>query len=261
MRIAVLSDLHLGRGDQADRGQTHDEKLLQLLDYLETHYEMIVLLGDIWELLTSTWPRSHKQEIKRVKQAHSKIAQRFMGSQYHYIIGNHDQAMGMLQDMPTELVLNIDQMRIIFTHGHQFDIWANQLRYISEFVVWISGWASRFGVHAFTRFFDWFHNLITGTSKESKLGTLENKLIKNSIKRGAHLTVMGHTHLPGIFSSEGHLLVNSGHGLCGTFHFVSINTQKAQVMVHRVNQSVGDQLHEEDIFVLNSSIVNLNPML
>ena len=122
MKIAVISDLHLGRGDRADRTKTHDTSLLKLLDYLEAHYEKIILLVDVWELLTSAWPGRHQQEIEHIKRAHPEVAQRFMGDQYHYIIGNHDQAMSKREQAPSELVLNVDQMRIIFTHGHQFDI-------------------------------------------------------------------------------------------------------------------------------------------
>lgn len=256
MQIAVISDLHLGRGDQTDRGRGHDETLLRFLDYLEANYEMIVLLGDVWETLTSKWPGRHKKESHIVKAAHPEIAQRFTNPKYHYIVGNHDRALGIMEKLPKELVLNIDQIKIIFTHGHQFDIWSTQLRYISEFIVWFSGWAARLGTHSLIRFFDWFHNLITGTSEANTLGTLESKMIEKSQKRGAHLTIIGHTHLPGIFRKDGHLLVNSGHCLCGHFHFVSINTQDAQVGVYRVNQMIGDQADEWEICSIDSSRIN-----
>ena len=258
MRIAVISDLHLGRGDQTDRGRGHDEALLRFLDYLEADHEMIVLLGDIWEMLTSQWPGYQTKEAQLVKRAHPEVAQRFATGKYHYIVGNHDRTMGILEDTPKELVLTIDQMKMIFTHGHQFDIWATRLRYISEFVVWFSGWASRLGTHSVTRFFDWFHNLITGTSEGTKLGTLESKLIAMSQQRGAQLTIIGHTHLPGIFRSEGHLLVNSGHCLCGTFHFVSIDTHDAEVGVYRVDQMTSDQTDEWDIYLIDSSKITVS---
>ena len=252
MQIAVISDLHLGRGDQTDRGRGHDESLLRFLDYLEAHYEMIILLGDIWETLTSKWPGHYKKEADLAKGAHPEIAQRFTHEKYHYIVGNHDRVMGITEQIPKELVLEIDQIKIIFTHGHHFDIWATHLRYMSEFVVWFSGWAARLGTHALTRFFDWFHNLITGTSENSQLGTLESKLIESSQSRGAHLTIIGHTHVPGISRSEGHLLVNSGHCLCGSFHFVSINTQDAMVAVYRVDQ-MADHPDKWDLCSIDSS--------
>lgn len=234
MQIAVISDLHLGRGDLADRGRRHDADLLRLLDYLESRYDRIILLGDIWELLTSTCPGLQRREVERVREAHPEVARRFAGERYHYIPGNHDHFLGTLEGHPQEWVLSSDRLKIIFTHGHQFDIWANRLRYVSEFVVWLSGWAARLGTRSLIRFFDWFHNLITGTSTADQLGALESKLIERSQSRGAQMTVIGHTHAPGISEDRGHLLANSGYGLNGTFHFVSISTREAKVAVYRV---------------------------
>ena len=47
MKIAVISDIHLGRGDSADRKRGHDEELLRFLDHLEAHYEKIILLATL----------------------------------------------------------------------------------------------------------------------------------------------------------------------------------------------------------------------
>ena len=56
MRIAVLSDLHLGAGDKADRTRGHDEHLLAVLSVLEAEHDQIILLGDVWETLTCRFP-------------------------------------------------------------------------------------------------------------------------------------------------------------------------------------------------------------
>ena len=240
MKIAVISDLHLGRGDVTDRRRGHDQALLRFLDYLETDHEIIILLGDIWETLASRWPGVHKSEVALAKSAHPEVAQRFTRPQYRYIVGNHDRAVGLIEDLPHELILEIDQLKIRFTHGHHFDIWSTQLRYISELVVWISGWGARLGTHALTRFFDWFHNLITGTSEIEKLGSLETQLIEDSERLGVDLTVIGHTHVPGIFRGENHILANSGHCLGETIHFISINTSEAHIEIYSVDDMSGD---------------------
>lgn len=240
MNIAVISDIHLGRGDRADRALGHDEALLRFLDQLEAQHELIILLGDIWETLTSRWPGLHKREARLVKRAHPELAQRFDQPQYHYIVGNHDRAVGLIEGSPHELVLEVDQLKIRFTHGHQHDIWSTRLRYIGEAVVWISGWGARLGTDALTRFFDWFHNVITGTSDLENLGTLELELIEESKARDVNLTVIGHTHLPGISRDEDHLLVNSGYCLGSVLHFVSIDTQEGRVEVYRTETTQSD---------------------
>ena len=238
MRIAVISDLHLGRGDRADRNFGYDIELLNLLDHLEMHHEMIVLLGDIWETLNAQWPWSHGKESNLVQAAHPKIAERFMGPKYRWIVGNHDRVMGSLDHVSYEWVVENNQLKIIFTHGHQFDLWSQELRYVSEGIVWLCGWTARMGTFAVTRFFDWFHTRITDTTERGQLGALEKRLIEQSQTRGAHITVMGHTHVPGITHVNEHILINSGHCLYGQFHFVSIDTTQGHCGVYRAEQNV-----------------------
>jgi predicted phosphodiesterase len=260
MHIAVISDIHLGRGDGADRSQGHDQALLRLLDYLEARYELIILLGDVWELLTPKWPGNPKRELRLVRAAHPELAQRFTRAPYRYIVGNHDQAVEILEGLPKEISIKADQVHMIFTHGHQFDVWAHQLRYVGEFVVWVSGWAARLGTQALTRFFDQLHNLITGASEGSQLGGLERNLIKQSRGRNAQVTVMGHTHLPGITEHDGHLLVNSGHCLGSTLHFVSLDTQRHTVTVYRIKQSVNKPLSEHDLSIVDKATLSRSTM-
>ena len=251
MNIAVLSDIHLGRGDDADRRRGQDQELLRLLDYLEMHYDRIILLGDIWELLTPKCPGMPKRELKIVRTAHPQLAQRFTQAPYQYIAGNHDYVVEKTEGVPKELTVKLDQLSILFTHGHQFDIWSKQLRYIGELVVWTSGWAARFGTQAFTRFFDRLHNLLTGTSVNEQLSSMELKLIDQSIKHNHQVTVIGHTHLPGIIEHEGHLLVNSGHCLGSFLHFVSINTRQSLVTVYRVQQSQTEAMNENNFDIID----------
>jgi len=47
MKLAVISDLHLGAGDLAD-GFCHDDgEFLRFLTFLENNFERVILLGDI----------------------------------------------------------------------------------------------------------------------------------------------------------------------------------------------------------------------
>lgn len=255
MNIAVISDIHLGRGDLADRRRGQDEKLLRFLDYLESRYDRIILLGDIWELLTPKIPKTPSRELKIVRAAHPEIARRFASPPYQYVVGNHDYIVETLEKVPDELIIETKQQTLRFTHGHQFDLWSQQLRYVGELVVWTSGWAARFGTQALTRFFDWLHNLITGTSVGTQLGELEIKLIKQSMERGIQVTVMGHTHLPSINEHEGHVLVNSGHCLGDYLHFVSIDTDHSLIKIFRVNQGQNQPMHEDHFELIDQSLL------
>lgn len=52
MEIAIISDLHIGSGDQTDRFGHDDYEFLRFLDFLESNFSRIVLLGDVFETLT-----------------------------------------------------------------------------------------------------------------------------------------------------------------------------------------------------------------
>ena len=259
MKIAVISDIHLGRGDRADRKRGQDKSLIRLLDYLEADYDQIILLGDIWELLTPKCPGFPRRELKLVRAAHPELAYRFCQAPYRYIVGNHDRAIEAIESPLQEISLQLDQTHIIFTHGHQFDVWAHQLRYVGECVVWISGWASRLGTHSLSHFFDWLHNVMTLSTDHDQVGNLELKLIQRSIEREAHVTVIGHTHVPGITRHNGHYLVNSGHCLGENLHFVSIDSDRKSIAVYRVNPGQDDGLIEESLAIINQMPLPTSP--
>ena len=69
MKIAVISDLHLGRGDAADLFGHDDAEFLRFLDFLEGNFERIVLLGDIFETLTCPRPLAQRRELVAAREA------------------------------------------------------------------------------------------------------------------------------------------------------------------------------------------------
>ena len=77
MKLAVISDLHLGAGDLADGFGHDDGEFLRFLKYLENNFERIVLLGDIWETLQSRRLGGMRQELLLAREAHPQIAARF----------------------------------------------------------------------------------------------------------------------------------------------------------------------------------------
>ena len=53
-----------------------------------------------------------------------------------------------------EIIIDSDGLMIRLVHGHQYDPWSGPLRYISELIIWFSGWMARLGTDFFIRFFD-----------------------------------------------------------------------------------------------------------
>src|SRR5687768_4957553 len=122
MHIAVISDLHLGPGDVTD-GFGHDDRtFLRFLRYLESNFERIVLLGDIWETLTGPRLGDAAASLAAARRAHPEIARRFAGAKYSYVHGNHDLVAGAAHNVPDQLLLRTDGASVLFTHGHHHDL-------------------------------------------------------------------------------------------------------------------------------------------
>lgn len=121
MKIAVISDLHLGAGGPTDSFGHDDGEFLRFLRFLERNFERVVLLGDVWETLTGALPGSPLVELGAAREAHAEIARRFERPAYAYVHGNHD-IVAMARGVPEELSFHADGVRLLFTHGHQNDL-------------------------------------------------------------------------------------------------------------------------------------------
>ena len=130
MKIAVISDLHLGNGDGADCFGHDDTQFLSFLNFLEGSFERIILLGDIFETLTSRRPRGQVEALLEAEDRHREIVARFQRPQYRYIHGNHDLVAANVRDAPTELRIDADGQRIVFMHGHGYDWLTRNARFL-----------------------------------------------------------------------------------------------------------------------------------
>src|SRR5258706_8042146 len=144
MLIAVISDLHLGKGGKTDLFGHDDADFLRFLDFLEGNFERVILLGDVWETLTGALPGRPLVELARARARHREIAQRFERPRYSYVHGNHDIVAASV-GAPEEIAIEADGVRLLFTHGHQNDPIVRSARFLSEFGVWVGAWARRVG--------------------------------------------------------------------------------------------------------------------
>src|SRR5512144_2826576 len=101
MQIAVISDLHLGPGDASDAFGHQDAMFARFLHQLENDFERIILLGDIWETLTSRRPYDAVEGLRRSRETHRAIAGRFASPQYVYVHGNHDLIASRIDRAPS----------------------------------------------------------------------------------------------------------------------------------------------------------------
>lgn len=225
MSIAVISDLHLGPGDASDSFGHSDSEFVRFLVRLENDFEHIVLLGDIWETLTSLRPFEAAEGLRRAHEAHPEIAQRFETPKYMYVHGNHDMIAGNLLSAPDHLLLERDGVRLLFTHGHHHDWLIRRARWLSEIIVWVGAWVKRVGLSAVYQLVYWADLVLSRPTDEPLRDSFQRWAFALAHKQSADVVVTGHTHHAMRSEHRAHLFLNSGCCVDGHLSYLAIDTR------------------------------------
>ncbi len=231
MKLAVISDLHLGAGDRADGFGHEDSEFLRFLSFLERNFERVILLGDIWETLQSRRLGSAREELALARAMHPEIAKRFELPQYRYVHGNHDIVAGLL-GVPDELAFDADGVRLLFTHGHQNDELHERRRWLTDLGVWLGGWIRRVGMGAFYRLCAKLDEARGGLSLDSPRCAFQQWAVQEAARRQFDVVVTGHTHLAARAEHGSRLFLNSGSCSEGKLSFLSIDTRRGDYAVN-----------------------------
>jgi len=231
MKLAVISDLHLGSGDLADGFGHEDGEFLRFLTFLESNFERVVLLGDIWETLQSRRLGSAREELSLARSKHPEIAKRFELPKYSYVHGNHDIVAGLL-GVPDELSLQADGVRLLFTHGHQNDELIARRRWLTDLGVWLGGWIRRVGLGAFYRLCAKIDEARGGLSLDGARCEFQRWAVGVAARREYDIVVTGHTHLAARTEHGSRLFLNSGSCSEGKLSFLSIDTARGDYAVN-----------------------------
>jgi predicted phosphodiesterase len=230
MQIAVISDLHLGSGDRSDLFGHDDAEFLRYLRFLESNFERIVLLGDIWETLTSPVPFTPRHALERCRESHPEIAGRLDGSQYVYVHGNHDIIARQL-GVPGSYELEADGTRLHFTHGHVHDLLIRRARWVSEVAVCLGAWLRRLGLGSVYRIAEHIDHWFTTVEQDPERCTFRRWAIQWAQRREADVIVTGHTHSAGSSEHGSRLFLNSGSCSYGKTTFVAMDTKRGDYRV------------------------------
>ena len=233
MKIAVISDLHVGPADRTNVFGHTSLEFTRFLRFLESSFERIVLLGDVWETLTSPRFGRPKEGLRAAREAHQELAARFEGSRYHYVHGNHDIVAASADGAPEELVLEADGVRILFTHGHQHDALIRYARRWTEFNVWIGGWIRRYGFEAVHEFMCRLDERRLRTKSDPLACSFQRWAVRRARRREADVVVTGHTHQLTRGEHGDRVFLNSGSCAKGKLAYAAIDTKRGEYSVHR----------------------------
>lgn len=231
MELAVISDLHLGIGDITDQFGHDDYQFCKFLQYLESNFDKIILLGDIYEGLM---PKSFNNfNIKDCISSHKEITNRFIkNKKYNYIYGNHDFMVKSILKSSEELYLTDNNQNLLFIHGHQYDSFIQNNKIISELGVWLGGWIIRLGFEPMYKIFAMIENIYGCDGLNQIKSKFEELAINSAHKRDADIIITGHTHNAGKSEHGSKLYLNSGSCSEGQISFLSIDTKKGNYNIN-----------------------------
>src|SRR5690606_18063049 len=173
-----------------------DSEFLRFLTFLESNFERVVLLGDIWETLTSRSPFSARRGLAESRARHHEIARRFTRPSYTYIHGNHDLVAAEVDGALEQWQLEVDGKRLLFMHGHPYDGLIRMARHIVELGVFLGGWIRRAGWHRLYHRLDQLDQRRSAVSLDAARCGFQDWAMNVASRAETDIVVTGHTHVP-----------------------------------------------------------------
>ena len=187
MRIAVISDLHIGAEDFRPDG------FGEFLDHLEREHDEIILLGDVFECYFPVLPWKALAEYDRFDRLHHDITRRFRSAKYTILSGNHDMVVRWARGIPSRTERGGPGYRILLSHGHEHEpayrTWA-RMHFVALYM-WLVYRLKRLGFPALYEFSyrrDYELNMKDG-------GAAHLEAARGLVRRGWDVVVFGHTHV------------------------------------------------------------------
>jgi predicted phosphodiesterase len=231
VNIAVISDLHLGSDDETDSFGHDDAEFLRFLGFLEGNFERIVLLGDIWETLTSKCPWRARRAMIEARERHPELARRFRRPCYTYIHGNHDIVARDLDAAPEHWSIDAHGKRLLFMHGHGHDRLIRWARHIVELGVCLGGWIRRGGFHTLYQHLDQLDQARSALSLDAGRCSFQAWAMGVGTRVNADIVVTGHTHVPLATEHGARMYLNSGSCSRGRFTYLALDTHRDRYSV------------------------------
>jgi predicted phosphodiesterase len=234
MRIAALSDFHIGARAYMDEFRHDERRFLAYLDRLEASHDRIVLVGDIYQTEHALRPghAAAARELARARRRLPALAERLRGAPYLYLHGNHDAAAARELGAPERLRLAADGFAMVFIHGHQFDPIFSRAYAAARAATWFTGRLRRFGLRPLAQWFEGRDIAIKHRRFGHAAGPYAQAARALLREHAADLVVMGHTHVPHLHTLPEGRVVNTGSCSRGRLMHVTIDTGARSVELH-----------------------------
>ena len=228
MRIAFVSDLHLGPG-ALNRCVVDRQKITRWLDLLESTHDRVIIVGDLYDLSRPRQLGNWQEHLESLRFEWGEVLERLEAMEA--VFGNHDRARALM-GVPERLEINVDGMQLLVLHGHQFDPHIKRVPGLESVANYAAGWFARLGVEPIGNLMGDF--VAANERLESRIGgqrtyDLSTQGALSLHAEGYPVVVMGHSHrLRHLVLPEGQF-INTGSWTGRGAQWVSVETQSQSV--------------------------------
>ena len=223
MRIAAISDLHIGTRDRTCGFRHAPERFCAFLDRLEADHDEIVLLGDIWQLDHEALPgrASAVRALARARRRATWLDARLRNGRYALVHGNHDVWTRAELGAEHTLVRSYGGHRAVFVHGDDFDPVLGKATRVSHAATWFTGRLRWAGLRGPAEQLEEQDVRIKARRFQGVDGPYATGARHLARTHQSDLVVMGHTHVPTLIDvGETHL---ANTGTCSRQRFMGVS--------------------------------------
>jgi UDP-2,3-diacylglucosamine pyrophosphatase LpxH len=196
----IISDLHLG----SDVCQA--ALLEEFLEWAVENTRELVINGDIFDDLNfKRLSKRHFACLKVIRRNSDRDDLRLI-----WVRGNHDGPADVVGhvvgvEVLDEYEFRNNAIRLLILHGDQFDRFVNNYGLLTELACGVFYYIQKWAPHQAARF-------IRRVSKrwQRSSQSIRDGAVRYARSRGCSAVTCGHTHLPGLETSQGVVYVNSG---------------------------------------------------
>lgn len=254
MRYVVISDLHLGVGDRAERFGASEDAFMRWLDARERWADRIIVAGDLYETWQGARFGDTRARLDAIRAAWPRLVTRLHSTGYAHVYGNHDPCLAD-EGVPRARVFESDGARVWVAHGHRWDTPLRRCAPIAYTFSWARGWIDRRDTpwaqrvrarrEAVEQRFLWNAPIAArvDTPDDATCRVQRGALALLAARPDLDVAVCGHTHVPARCASPDGVYLNSGALSGGVWSWLELDTA-ARAWVCRVGHD-GRVLHED----------------
>lgn len=238
-KIAIVSDLHLGRGDGQTGFYGTPEQARALLRAIAKTADLTIINGDLYDLDRGSLPTAQKREYEFLRPKWASVEACIEEYGIRLTAGNHDRALlgQIVGGAPVfeSYVVSVGARIVRIEHGERFDAWIKRNRRFTSFATWWSGWFSRHQLHGLYRL---LRRIEAFSTKDQEGGHIRRARRWMSEQKQCDILVLGHTHARCATACEKGWLLNPGDAMHPVANYLLIDAAQLKVTFFTIDQNL-----------------------